>query len=123
MSLQKDQVRRLQELSVHIEGSKIFFDPDLPSSSDSTCVPHQALITSSSRNPSREIGKLRNTRQDMSIPRHVFDCQHARRDPDELDNDSRNLATKRRTIAVNTSILFFGKSKTKVQTVENVLCL
>ena len=29
----------------------------------------------------------------MSIPGNVFDCQHARRDPDELHNDSRHLAT------------------------------
>ena len=29
----------------------------------------------------------------MSIRGHVFDCQHARRDPDELYNYSRNLAT------------------------------
>ena len=36
---------------------------------------------------------LRNTRVDMSILGHFFDCQHARRDPDELHNDSRNLAT------------------------------
>ena len=29
----------------------------------------------------------------MSIPGNVFDRQHAERDPDELHNDSRNLAT------------------------------
>ena len=29
----------------------------------------------------------------MSIPGNVFDCQHAQRDPDELNNDSRKLAT------------------------------
>ena len=29
----------------------------------------------------------------MSIPGNVFDCQHAQRDPDELHNYSRNLAT------------------------------
>ena len=28
----------------------------------------------------------------MSIPGNVVDCQHARRDSDELYNDSRNLA-------------------------------
>ena len=70
-----------------------FYDPDLPSSYDCTYVPHQALITSSSRMPSREVGMLRNTRENMSILGNVFDCQHARRDPDELQNDSRNLAT------------------------------
>ena len=29
----------------------------------------------------------------MSIPGNVFDRQHVRRDPDELHNDSSNLAT------------------------------
>ena len=58
-----------------------------------TCVPHQALVSSSSRKRSREVGMPRNTREDMSIPGNVFDCQHIRRDPDELHNDSRNLAT------------------------------
>ena len=33
------------------------------------------------------------TRENMSIPGNVSDRQHARRDPDELHNDSRNLAT------------------------------
>ena len=56
-------------------------------------VPHQALITSSSRKPSRESRMQRNTRDDMSAPGNVFDCQHSRWDPDELHNDSRNLAT------------------------------
>ena len=73
--------------------SLFFYDPDLPSSQDCTYVPHQALTTSSSRNPSREVGMLRNTREDMSILGNVFDRQHARRDLDELHNDSRNLAT------------------------------
>ena len=73
--------------------SLFFFDPDLLSSSDCTYVPHQTLITSSSRKPSSDIGMLRNTGENMSIPGNVFDRQHARRDPDELHNDSRNLAT------------------------------
>ena len=34
----------------------------------------------------------RNTRDNLSIPRYVFDRQHARRDPDELHNYSRKLA-------------------------------
>ena len=90
MSLLGNQVRRLPELLVFIEDLKIFNDPDLPSSYDSTYVPRQALITSSSRKPSREIGMLRNTRENMIIPGNVFDCQHTRRDPDELHNDSKN---------------------------------
>ena len=93
MSLLRDQARRLQERLEYIEDSKIFFDLDSPSSFYSTYVPRQALITSSSRKPSREVGILRNTQESMSIPGHVFDCQHARRDPDELHNDSRNLTT------------------------------
>ena len=32
----------------------------------------------------------------MSIPGNVFECQPARGDPDELHNDSRNLATPSR---------------------------
>ena len=54
-----------------------------------TYVPHQALITSSPRMPSCEVEMLRNTREDLSIPGNVFDCQHTRRDPDDLCNDSR----------------------------------
>ena len=40
---------------------------------------------------SRDVG-MRNTRENMIIPGSVFDCQHARRDAEELHNDSRNLA-------------------------------
>ena len=70
----------------------------------------QTLITSSSRKPSREVGMLRNTREDQ-------------RDSDELHNDSINLAIasailrterlelwERRTIATNAFTLLFGKS-------------
>ena len=93
VSLLRDQVRRLQELLVYIEDSKIFCDPNSSSSYDSANVPHQALITSSSRKLSFEVGMLRNTREHMSISGNVFGCQRARRDPDELHNDPRNLAT------------------------------
>ena len=41
----------------------------------------------------REVGMPRNTRENMSIPGSVFDCQHAQRDPCELHNDSRFFAT------------------------------
>ena len=109
--------------------SLFFQDPDSPSSFGSVHVSHQALITSSSRKPSREVGMPRNTREIMSIPGNVFDRQHARRDPDELHNDSRDLATlswiaddvedcekkkefwERRTIAINTFTLLFSKSE------------
>ena len=57
-----------------------------------TYVPHQTLITASSRKPSREVGMLRNTREIMSIPGNFFDRQHPRRDPEELHNDSIILA-------------------------------
>ena len=76
---------------------------------------------------------LRNTGENMSILGNVFDCQHARRDPDELYIYSRNLATpsgladdikdsekrrnwekwERRTISINTSTLLFSKSEKK----------
>ena len=72
VSLLRDQVRRLQERLKHIEDSKIWYDPDSPSSYDSTHVPHQALITSSSRKPEREVGMQRNTRENLSIPGHIF---------------------------------------------------
>ena len=58
-----------------------------------TYVPHHALITSSSRKPSREVGMPRNARENMSIPGNVFDRPHAQRYSDELHNYSRNLAT------------------------------
>ena len=123
----RDQVRRLPELLVYIEDSKTFYDLDSPSSYASACVPHQALITSSSRKPSRDIGMLRNTREDMNIPGNVFECQHARRDPDELHDDSRKLSTTSailRTEGIEKSgseeplqsipmSLLFEKSKTK----------
>ena len=70
---------------------------------------------------------LRNTRDGLSIPENVFDCWHARRDPDEFfkwfkkfgdiigySENRRNWEKwERRTIAVNTFILFLGTSKTK----------
>ena len=52
--------------------SKIFQDPDSPSSFGSAHVSHQALIPSSSKKPSRESRMQRNTREDMSIPGSVF---------------------------------------------------
>ena len=44
VSLLRDQVRRLRERLKFFEESKIFYDPDSPSSHDSAFVPHQALI-------------------------------------------------------------------------------
>ena len=71
----------------------------------------------------------RNTRENLTF----FDCQHARRDPEDLYNYSRNLETpsritndvedsekrrngekwERRTIANNTFTLLFSKSEEK----------
>ena len=67
-----------------LKTQKIFCDPDSPSSYDSTYVPHQALVTSSSKEPIREVGMLRNTREYMGIIGHVFDRRHPRRDHDEI---------------------------------------
>ena len=92
-----------------------------------TYVPHQALITPSSKKPSREVGMPRNTREKKSISGNVFDCQHARREPDEFHNDSRKLAVSfaflrkegiensgsEKTIAINTFTLLFSKSEEK----------
>ena len=91
VSLLQDQVRRLQERWEFIEDSKIFQDTDSPRSFDSAHVPHQALITSSSRKPSRESRMQRKTQEDMSSLGNVFDCQPARRDPDDLHNDSKKF--------------------------------
>ena len=82
VSLLRDQVRRLQERLEYIEDSRIFYDPNSTSSYERTYVPHQALITSSSRMPSREVEMLRNTRENMSINGNVCDCQYVRRGHD-----------------------------------------
>ena len=88
----RDQIRKLQEKMEFIEDSKIFQDPDSPTSFGSAHVPHQALIPSSSKKPSRESRMQRNIREVMSIPGSVFDCQPARQVPEESYNDSRNSA-------------------------------
>ena len=94
VNLLRDQVRRLQERLEFIEDSRIFKDPDPPSSSGSAHVSYEAHITSSSRMPSREPSMQRNTRKDMSIiPGNVLYCQSARLVPEELHNASKNLAT------------------------------
>ena len=83
-SMQHDQESRTASL---------LRDQVRPSSFGSAHVSHQALITSSLRKPSRESRMLQDTRGHTSIPGNVFDCQPARRVPEELHNDSRNLAT------------------------------
>ena len=125
VSLLQDQIQKSQDRMEFIEDSKIFQDLDSPSSFGSAHVAHQALIPSSSKWPSREVGMPRNTREDMSIPGSVYDCQPARQVREESYNDSRNLAAssgiQRRegiektwewsTIATNVFILlFFWKS-------------
>ena len=48
---------------------------------------------SSPKKPSREIqNAAKYTREDVRIPENVFDCQSARRVPEESYNDSRNSA-------------------------------
>ena len=120
MSLLSDQRRRLQERLECIEDSKIFQDPNSPSIYDCACVPHQAQITSSSRKPSREVWMPRNTRENMSIPGTVFDRQHARRDSDELHNDSRNLAIS--LAILRTEGIDNGGSEEPLQSIP-LLCL
>ena len=93
VNLLRDQFRKLQERLEFIEDSKIFQDPDSPSSLGSAHVSHQAFIPSSSRKPGRESRMQRDTLGDISIPGNVFDCHFARRVPEELNDDSRNLAT------------------------------
>ena len=91
-SLLRDQIRKVQERLEFIEDSKIFQDPGSPSSFGSAHVSHQALVPSSSKKPGLESRMQRNSREDMSIPGSVFDCQLARHVPGESYNDSRNLA-------------------------------
>ena len=86
-----DQIRKLQD-RLEFEDSNIFQDPDSPSSFGSAHFSHQALITPSSRKPCRESRLQRDTRRDKHIPGNVFDRQSARRVPEELHDDSRNLA-------------------------------
>ena len=95
MRFERDQIRKLQERWEFNEDSKMFQDPDSPSSFGSAHVSHQALIPLSSKKPSRESRMQQNTREDMIIPGSVFDCQPARRVPEELNNDSINLAILR----------------------------
>ena len=54
VSLLRDQVRRLQERVEFLKDSKIFPDPDSPSSFGSAHVSHQAFIPSSSKKPNLE---------------------------------------------------------------------
>ena len=91
-SLLRDQIRTLQERLEFIEDSNIFQGPDSPSSFGSAHVPHQALITSSSFSlaANQECSKIHG-RIGVS-PEAFFDCQPARRAPEELHNDSKNLA-------------------------------
>ena len=91
--LLKDQLRILQDRLDFIEDSNIFQDPDSPNSSGSAYVSHQAHTPSSSKKPCRDSRLQRNTREETSIPDNVFDRQTARREPEELFNDSNNLAT------------------------------
>ena len=63
---------------------EIFQDLDSPSSFGSAHASHQALVTPSSRKPSRESRMQRDTRREIIIPGKVSDCQSARRVPEEL---------------------------------------
>ena len=137
VSLLQHQIRKLQERPEFMEDSKIFQDPDSPSSFGSAHVSHQVLIPSSSKKPSRESRMQRNTREDMSIPGNVSDCQPARRVPEELCTDSRSLEAsseiqRREGIEKSGSEeplqptplpCFSGKAQEKVWTTEIVLSL
>ena len=67
VSLLRDQIQKLQDRSEFIEDSKIFQDPDSPSSFGSAHVSHQSLIPSS-----RESRMQRNTLEDMWYSRKRF---------------------------------------------------
>ena len=53
-SLLRDQIRKLQQRLEFIEDTRVFQDPDSPSSFGSAHVSHQALIPSSSKKPGHE---------------------------------------------------------------------
>ena len=126
VNLLRGQVRRLPELLVSVEDSKLLWSR-LIEQLWQYRRPHQALISSSSRKSSREVGMLRNTREHMNTHGNVFDWQHAPWDPDELHNDSRNLATSLATLRTEeieksgseetlqsiTCLMLFMRSKTK----------
>ena len=85
----EDQIRKLQVN--FLSDAREFHDPDSGSSSGISHVPDQPLITSSSRRkPSRDSLVPRDTREDMSIPGHVFACQPARGHPEEFFENSKN---------------------------------
>ena len=90
--LLQNQVRTLQERLEFIEDSIIFQEPDSSSSFDSAHVSHQALLISSYIKLSRGSRMQRNTRGLMSILGTDFGCQPARRDLNDLHNNSNNLA-------------------------------
>ena len=117
--LSRDQVRKLQERLDFLKDEKEFHDPDSSSNSSRSYVPHQPLITlSSRRKPSCGSGLLRNTREDMSIPGSVFASQPARRrNPDEVRNNSRNLATPSRMKRIA------GIEKSEENHCQQYLCL
>ena len=72
VSLSRDQIQNLQDQVEFLEDSKVFQDPDSPSSFGSAHVSHQTLIPSSAKNLGRKSRMQRNTRQDVSIPGSVF---------------------------------------------------
>ena len=71
----RDQVGKLQEQMECIKDSKEFHDPD---------------------SLNREYVEPRNTREDVRNSGNVFARRLVRQDPEELCNDSRNLATSSR---------------------------
>ena len=83
----EDWNNSLRSMIRNREQSLFFYDPDLPSSYDGFTFLIKLLLPRVQESPAAK------SREHMSIPGNVFYCQHARRDPDELHNDSRNLAT------------------------------
>ena len=73
--------------------SPFFYDPDLLSSYDIPTFLIKLFLPRVRESLAAELEMPRNTREGMSVPGNVFDRQHARRDPEEFFNYSRNLAT------------------------------
>ena len=73
-------------------GSPFFYDPDLLSSYDVLTFLIKLLFPRVQESLAAKL-ECRGIHENISIPGNVIDRQHARRDREELHNDSRNLAT------------------------------
>ena len=80
------KIRESQDKVNFLSDARKFHDPDSGSSPGTSHVPHQPLITSSSRRkPSRDSGLLHDTRNGMGIQGNVLEDLPAREGPPESE--------------------------------------